>query len=159
MPLAKIMENGLRREHALIVLIAALQGAGGVTLAAVAAHGDASASLATASQFLMVHACAGLALAALAAALSTPPRGLIYATFALQAGVSLFSTDLALRALGPGRLFPYAAPIGGTTTIVSWLALALWATIRLAKTDRDRGGEGGKPALSGKNRDRRIGED
>ncbi len=159
MPRAKIMENGLRREHALIVLIAALQGAGGVTLAAVAAHGDASASLATASQFLMVHACAGLALAALAAALSTPPRGLIYATFALQAGVTLFSADLALRALGPGKLFPYAAPIGGTTTIVSWLALALWAMIRLAKTDRDRGGEGGKPALSGGNRSRRIGED
>ncbi|MGC1860149.1 MAG: DUF423 domain-containing protein, partial [Methylocystis sp.] len=62
----------MRREHALILLIAALQGAGGVTLAAVAAHVDASANLATASQFLMVHACAGLALAALAAALSTP---------------------------------------------------------------------------------------
>ncbi len=153
-----MMENGLRREHALILLIAALQGAAGVTLAAVAAHVDASANLATASQFLMVHACAGLALAALAAALSTPPRGLIYATFALQAGVTLFSADLALRALGPGRLFPYAAPIGGTTTILSWVALAVWAMIRLVKNDRDRGVEGGKPALSGGNPGRRLGE-
>ena len=151
-----MMENGLRRQHALILLIAALQGAGGVTLAAVAAHVDASANLATASQFLMVHACAGLALAALAAALSTPPRGLIYATFALQAGVTLFSADLALRALGAGKLFPYAAPIGGTTTILSWVALALWAMIRLVKNDRDSG-EGGKSALSGGNPGSRLG--
>ncbi len=110
MPLAKMMENGLRREHALILLIAALQGAAGVTLAAVAAHLDASANLATASQFLMVHACAGLALAALAGALSTPPRGLIYATFALQAGVTLFSADLALRALWPRKALSLRRP-------------------------------------------------
>jgi len=130
----------LRRENALILLIAALQGAAGVTLAAVAAHVDASPNLATASQFLMVHAGAGLALAALAAASPPPPRGLICATFALQAGVTLFSADLALRALGTGRLFPYAAPIGGTTTILSWVGLAVWATIRLVKAGRESGG-------------------
>jgi uncharacterized membrane protein YgdD (TMEM256/DUF423 family) len=130
-----MMEIGLRREHALILLIAALQGAAGVTLAAVAAHVDGSANLATASQFLMVHAGAGLALAALAAGLTTPRRGLIYATFALQAGVTLFAADLALRVLGPGKLFPYAAPIGGTTTILSWLALAVWAATKFVKAD------------------------
>jgi uncharacterized membrane protein YgdD (TMEM256/DUF423 family) len=134
------MENRLRRQIYLILLIAALQGAVGVALAAVAAHIDGSANLATASQFLMVHACAGLALAAFAATLPTPRPGLIYASFALQAGVTLFSADLALRVLGSGRLFPYAAPIGGSATILSWAALAVWALVSLVKAGRDQGG-------------------
>jgi len=129
----------MRRENSLILLIAALHGAAGVALAAAAAHIDGGANLATASHFLMVHACAGLALASLAAALPKPQPGLIYATFALQAGVTLFSSDLALRVLGSGRLFPYAAPIGGSATILSWGAIAVWALASFAKAGRDQG--------------------
>jgi uncharacterized membrane protein YgdD (TMEM256/DUF423 family) len=124
----------LRPKIHLIALIAALQGAGGVTLAAAAAHIAQSELLATASSFLMIHAAAGLALAALAAARATPEPGLIAAAFALQAGVTLFAIDLAARGLGFGKLFPYAAPLGGSLTILAWLALALWAGWRLVKT-------------------------
>ncbi|MGA8172110.1 MAG: DUF423 domain-containing protein [Methylocystis sp.] len=127
----------MRRARYLIPLIAALQGAAGVSLAAVAAHADGGPNLSTASLFLMVHACAGLGLGALVQAQFDPKPGLVYASIALQAGVTLFSTDLALRALGSGKLFPYAAPIGGTTTILSWLAIAAWAGVNLAKAGRD----------------------
>ncbi|HMK90933.1 MAG TPA: DUF423 domain-containing protein [Methylocystis sp.] len=122
----------MSRTTRLIAAIAALQGAAGVTLAAVSAHLDQSPLLATASSFLTVHAAAGLALAALAAA-REPQRGLVVATFGLQAGVTLFGLDLALRALGPGRLFPYAAPIGGSLTILAWAGLAVsaaWPSFR-----------------------------
>ncbi|MFY9629221.1 MAG: DUF423 domain-containing protein [Methylocystis sp.] len=122
----------MRRPVYIVALIAALHGAAGVSLAAAAAHIENSALLLTASQFLMVHAAAGLGLAALAASLPAPARGLTFSTLALQASVSLFSSDLALRALGPGKLFAYAAPIGGSTTILAWLAIALWAAARLA---------------------------
>ncbi len=135
-PARAAMENGLRREVSLIMMIAALQGAAGVSLAAAAAHVDGSAKLATASLFLMVHAGAGLALAALAA--STPAANrLAQATFALQAGVTLFAADLALRVLGSGKLFTYAAPIGGSLTILSWLAVAIWAATRIARPGPD----------------------
>lgn len=108
----------------LIATVAALQGAAGVSLAAAAAHVDASPLLGTASQFLMIHACAGLALAALAR--SAPPygRALVAAAFALQAGVTLFAADLAARVYLGGKLFPFAAPLGGGLTILAWLALA-----------------------------------
>jgi uncharacterized membrane protein YgdD (TMEM256/DUF423 family) len=118
-----------------IALIAALHGAAGVAIAAAAAHVDDSALLATASQFLMVHAGAGLALAALARGEPPSARRLCFATLALQAGVTLFSADLAVRVYGAGRLFPNAAPIGGSLTILSWLAIALWAAVGLTRRD------------------------
>lgn len=120
----------MRRADRLIALLAALHGAAGVALAAAGAHVEASAMLATASQFLMVHAAAGLALAALTDRQDAPSRWLVGAALALQTGVTLFSLDLALRAFGHGRLFPFAAPIGGSLTIASWLALSGWAAAR-----------------------------
>ena len=128
----------MRPKTYLIVLIAALHGAGGVALAAAAAHIAQNGLVATASSFLMIHAAAGLALAALAAARAAPEPGLTTAIFALQAGVTLFSIDLAARGLGSAKLFPYAAPLGGSLTIHAWFGLALWARWRLVKT---RGGE------------------
>jgi uncharacterized membrane protein YgdD (TMEM256/DUF423 family) len=126
------MEAIMTRAAPLIALIAALHGAAGVALAALAAHAGNNVLLAAASQFLMVHACAGLALAALAR--TNPPfsRGLAFAALSLQAGVTLFSADLAARVHASGRLFPYAAPIGGSLTILSWLALAGVAAVWLA---------------------------
>ncbi|MGD9540548.1 DUF423 domain-containing protein [Methylocystis sp.] len=112
-----------------IAAVAAVQGAAGVALAAAAAHLDASPFLATASQFLMIHAAAGVGLAALAR--GTPRREaswLAAIALALQAGVTLFSADLAARVFLTAKLFPLAAPIGGGLTILSWCALAAWAT-------------------------------
>lgn len=117
----------IARAPFLIAAIAALQGAAGVMLAAAAAHLDANPLLTNASQFLMIHAGAGLGLAALAR--NAPPRffWLLVATLMLQFGVALFGADLAARVYLGGKLFPYAAPIGGGSTIVAWIALALWA--------------------------------
>lgn len=114
-----------------IACIAALQGAAGVMLAAAAAHAPADANplVSTASQFLMIHAGAGLGLAALARTNAPAARWLRVASFALQAGVTLFSADLAARAYLGGKLFPFAAPLGGSLTILAWLALALWAAV------------------------------
>ena len=125
------------RRHALIILlIAALHGFFGDTLAAANAHAEASPLLATASQFLMIHAAAGIALAALLLALRPRGRAFAFLVYALQGGVTLFCADLALRAFAQQRLFPYAAPIGGTTTLLAWAALAVWTALCLWRTRR-----------------------
>ena len=103
-----------------------------MSLAAAAAHANASPLLATASQFLMIHAAAGVGLAAL---IRTTPRAkanwLAAIALALQAGVTLFASDLAARVFLSGRLFPLAAPIGGGLTILSWCALAVGAAFAM----------------------------
>lgn len=117
----------------IVALIAALQGAAGVTLAAAAAHVDASPLLATASHFLMVHAAAGIGLAALLAA-ALPFSGLLAGVaLALQTGVVLFSVDLSARVFLGGKLFAFAAPMGGGLTILAWLGIAIWAALSLRK--------------------------
>jgi uncharacterized membrane protein YgdD (TMEM256/DUF423 family) len=127
-----VRRRGASMRYSMIVaLIAALQGAAGVSLAGAAAHVEASPLLSTASQFLMLHAAAGLALAALLATDVTNPRGLRAGAFALQAGVALFSLDLVARVYLGGKLFAFAAPIGGGLTILSWLGLAVWAALSL----------------------------
>jgi uncharacterized membrane protein YgdD (TMEM256/DUF423 family) len=40
-------------------------------------------------------------------------------------GASLFSADIALRTMEGARLFPMAAPTGGTAMIVGWLLVAV----------------------------------
>jgi len=115
-----------------VAAIAALQGAAGVALAAAAAHVDASPFLATASQFLMIHAAAGVGLASLVR--TTPKREarwLAGIALALQIGVALFSGDLVARVFLAGKLFPLAAPIGGGLTILSWCAFAGWAAFAI----------------------------
>jgi uncharacterized membrane protein YgdD (TMEM256/DUF423 family) len=129
------LEKSIVSKAPIIAAVAALQGAAGVSLAAAGAHGAAAPLLTTASQFLMIHACAGLALSALSGAAPALPRFLAGATFALQAGVTLFSADLAARVYLGGKLFPYAAPLGGSLTIAAWLALAVWACARIIRCD------------------------
>ncbi len=41
-----------------------------------------------------------------------------------MAGLALFSGDLAMRALAGQPIFRMAAPIGGGTLILAWIALA-----------------------------------
>jgi len=126
------------RRHALIILlIAALHGGSGVALAAIAAHAETSPLLATASRFMMIHAAAGAALAAVMLALQPPGRAFAFLAFALQGGVTLFCADLTLQAFARRQLFPYAAPLGASATILAWAALAVWTALCLLRTRGD----------------------
>jgi len=117
------------RAFRILIACAGLMGASGVALAAKAAHtGDASL-LQPASMMLLFHACAVLGTLALA------ERRLIHSRIGLVAAIgfvvaaALFSGDLVMRQFTGDRLFPMAAPTGGTLLIASWLALtvcALW---------------------------------
>ena len=117
----------------ILVAFAGLMGAAGVSLAAVAAHAAPSTGLDSAAYMLLAHAAGVAALgAALECRLVWRPLGTI-AAVGLIAGQALFAADIAVRALMHGRLFPFAAPIGGTLTILAWVAVALAAVLALAK--------------------------
>ena len=45
--------------------------------------------------------------------------------FVMEAGAILFPAELAMHVFTGERIFPFAAPLGGTTMILSWVALAL----------------------------------
>jgi uncharacterized membrane protein YgdD (TMEM256/DUF423 family) len=117
---------GPRPARALIVL-AAMMGAGGVILAAAAAHQADASRLGPASSMLLFHASAVLATVALS------ERDIINAQLASAAALgfvvaaTLFATDLTLRQYAGHSLFPMAAPTGGTLLILSWLLLAVAA--------------------------------
>ena len=112
----------------LVIFVACLMGGAGVVLAAAAAHlGPAlqpGAGLDGASLLLLIHAAAVLAAAGLI------PQRLLWPPLALLAiagfilGAALFAADISMRAFAGNRLFPMAAPIGGTLLILSWLAVA-----------------------------------
>jgi uncharacterized membrane protein YgdD (TMEM256/DUF423 family) len=110
----------------LIALVAGLLGASGVGLAAVASHAMPDPALATAAQMLVLHAVAALAIAALGNH-ATSPRLWIVAASLLLLGATLFAGDIALRAFTGDSLFAMAAPIGGSTMILGWLAVAVAA--------------------------------
>lgn len=112
-----------------VLLLASLMGAMGVIAGALAAHKAPGLGLDQASQLLLVHAVAILAAVALV------DRGLLAALISRIAvagwiiGAALFAGDIALRAFAGARLFPMAAPTGGSLLIVSWLILAVSAVI------------------------------
>lgn len=108
---------------AALAAYAGLAGAIGVALAAAGAHGAALSALTPAAQFLMIHAAAALAVSAMATR-AVHPGAFLLAALVLLVGVSLFSGDIAARTLWGNRLFPMAAPIGGSTMIIGWLVLS-----------------------------------
>lgn len=113
---------------AVLVVYAGLAGAAGVALAAAGAHGNALSALTPAAYFLLMHAAAAAAIAALATR-AVHPVGFLLAALILLLGVTLFSGDIATRTFWGSRLFPMAAPIGGSTMILGWLVLSaagLW---------------------------------
>jgi uncharacterized membrane protein YgdD (TMEM256/DUF423 family) len=103
-----------------LAVLAALMGASGVALAAAGAHSDGGEFARTASLFLILHAAALVAVCAHRGGPWPTVAGL-----ALAAGAILFSADLSARAFLGAKLFPYAAPIGGSAMILAWLGLAL----------------------------------
>jgi uncharacterized membrane protein YgdD (TMEM256/DUF423 family) len=114
---------GVMQAAALLAVYAGLVGAAGVALAAAGAHGNALSALTPAAQFLLMHAAAALAIVAIAMR-ATHPAGFLIAALILLVGVTLFSGDITMRTFSGHRLFPMAAPTGGTTLIIGWLVLA-----------------------------------
>jgi uncharacterized membrane protein YgdD (TMEM256/DUF423 family) len=111
----------------ILVILAAVMGADGVILAAMAAHQPDATRLAAASSMLLFHSTAVLAVVALA------ERGVIHLRIGIAAAwgfviaAALFAGDLTLRQYAGHSLFPLAAPTGGTLLIVSWVVLAVAA--------------------------------
>jgi uncharacterized membrane protein YgdD (TMEM256/DUF423 family) len=111
----------------ILIGLAAIMGADGVILAALSAHQDHATQLEAASSMLLFHAPAVLAVAALA------ERGLVHGRIGIAAAVgfvvaaALFAGDLTLRQFAGHRLFPFAAPTGGTLLILCWLLLLVAA--------------------------------
>jgi uncharacterized membrane protein YgdD (TMEM256/DUF423 family) len=100
------------------ILASGLFGAAGVALSAVAAHAGGG-NVATAASFLLAHAPAMLALGLLARSRVMAAGGAV-----LLVGVLVFSGDLLMRHFVGSRLFPMAAPAGGTAMIIGWLLVA-----------------------------------
>jgi len=117
--------------------LAGLSGAGGVILSAVASHLVVDERLQIAAGFLLLHACAVLALSGISVAI---PRGHVWLwpAYVLLIGSILFGSDLALRAIAGSRLFPMAAPIGGTLLILGWFWVGV---VGLALLWRNKGGK------------------
>ena len=116
-------QAGVMQAAAAIFVYAGLAGAAGVALAAAGAHGPAMSALTPAAQLLLIHAAAAAALAA-AAMRASHPGGFLLAALVLLLGASLFAGDIAARTFWGSRLFPMAAPLGGSTMILGWLVLA-----------------------------------
>jgi uncharacterized membrane protein YgdD (TMEM256/DUF423 family) len=115
----------------ILIALAGLMGAAGVMLAAAGAHGKPGSGLDSAGTLLLIHAVAVIAATlALRAGLAVRPVGLV-AVAGFILGASLFAADVAARAWLGGRLFPFAAPAGGTILILAWLVLAVAALAAL----------------------------
>ena len=108
---------------AAILIWAGLAGAAGVALAAAGAHGASLSELTPGAQLLLMHAGAAAAVAAVAMR-AEHPGGFLLAALVLLAGATLFSSAVTTRVLWGFRIFPMAAPTGGTIMILGWLALA-----------------------------------
>lgn len=117
----------------ILIALAGLMGAAGIVLLAASAHTAPGVGLDSAGTVLVLHAAALLAGAgALSQALISRPIGFA-ALVGLMIGAALFSGDIALRAFSGHRLFPMAAPTGGTILIASWLLLSVGAIVALVR--------------------------
>ncbi len=116
-----------------LLVLAGLMGAGGVVLAAAAAHAAPGAGLDSAAHLLLFHAVAVLGAASLInqGLLWSPLASTAMAGFVL--GAALFAIAVSVHALAGHRLFPMAAPTGGTILVLAWLILAASAIVVLAR--------------------------
>ena len=104
--------------------VAALMGAAGVALAAAGVHENGGELAERAALLLLLHACGALAIAAHARIGGASARALVIVGFIMEAGAILFSGEIAIYVFAGVGVFAFAAPIGGTTMIVAWIALA-----------------------------------
>jgi uncharacterized membrane protein YgdD (TMEM256/DUF423 family) len=119
------MDPKMNRSPFVLAGVAALMGAAGVALAAAGVHENGGDLAQRGALFLLLHACAALAIAAHASIATASARALVIVGFVMEAGATLFSGELAMRVFTGERIFPFAAPLGGTTMILSWVALAV----------------------------------
>ena len=110
-----------------LTAVASLAGLAGVALSALAAHGPGGPLLDTAARFLLVHAAALLAVAALLGAGILAPRVASGAGLVLLLGLLLFCGDLVRRAYAGSALFPMPAPARGFLLMAAWALVALAA--------------------------------
>ena len=111
----------------ILIALAGLMGVAGIVLAAAGAHAKPGMGLDSASQMLLFHAPALVAAcAAIAQGLLSRPIALT-ALIAMICGTAVFTGDLVMRAYFSQRLFPMAAPTGGTILIGAWTLLAIAA--------------------------------
>ena len=115
----------MTRSPYILAAVAALMGAAGGALAAAGVHANGGELALRGAEFLILHACAALAIAAFAGVATASGRALVIVGFVMEAGATLFAAELAMHAFTGERIFPFAAPIGGTTMILSWVALAI----------------------------------
>ena len=116
-----------------LLILAGLMGAGGVGLAAAAAHATPVSGLDSAAYLMLFHAVAVLGAGSLARQeLLWPPFGLA-AMACFVAGGVLFAGDISMRAFASQRLFPMAAPTGGTLLILGWLILTAAAAVAMGR--------------------------
>ena len=115
----------MSRPPSILAALAALMGAAGGGLAAAGVHANGGELALRGAEFLILHACAALAIAAFAGLATAPGRALVIVGLVMEAGASLFAAELAMHAFTGRRIFPFAAPIGGSTLILAWLALAI----------------------------------
>src|SRR5215470_17423062 len=121
----ELMQSAQAVMTSALLILACLMGACGVALAAAAAHGAPGVGLDSAAYLLLFHAVAVLGAASLAGQeLLWRPLALV-AMAGFVTGGGLFAGDVAMRAFVGHRLFPMAAPTGGTLLILGWLVLAL----------------------------------
>lgn len=106
----------------ILFLLGALCGALGIALSAIAAHREGS--LGTAANMLLVHAPALMVLAGVRFG-----RLQRAGAWILVVGLALFCGDIAARAFLGDRLFPMAAPAGGSLLIGGWLLVAVSALV------------------------------
>lgn len=107
----------------LFILAGGLAGAAGVALSAVAAHAGGG-NVGTAASFLLAHAPAFLAIGLIGGNRVLKGGGAV-----LLIGLVLFCGDLLARDYAGTRLFPMAAPAGGTLLIAGWLGIAASALV------------------------------
>jgi uncharacterized membrane protein YgdD (TMEM256/DUF423 family) len=122
-----VIEKPGETSNQAFVLAGGLCGAAGVALSAVAAH-RGGAFVGTAAQMLLMHAPV-----LLLAGLIGGTRLLRLGGLVLSVGLVLFCGDLLARDLLGSRLFPFAAPSGGTLLIAGWLAIAASALRRAGR--------------------------
>lgn len=111
--------NG-RSHNILFSTLGGLCGALAIAAYAGAAHGGDN-HLGSIAPLLLGHAPALLVLALLAPA----RRAATIGGALLVVGLALFCGDLFMRDITGNRLFPLAAPTGGSLMILGWLAVAL----------------------------------
>lgn len=111
----------------IFILLAALMGGSGVILAALAAHTVQGAGLEGTANILLFHAVAVLAGVNLTGSRWVWQRPLFLALAGWVLGAALFSGTIALQSFTGHKLFPMAAPTGGTLLIAAWFILAIGA--------------------------------